>query len=138
MNIRVNKRAMAIAVLAAAAALPTAPAAGQRPALAMLDRLDRGSWELRLRDASRKTERVCFGDPRRLIQLRHPAQNCERLVINDSPSEVTVQYTCKGHGYGRTKIRRETNQLIQIDSQGFVDGMPFAFAAEGRRVGDCV
>lgn len=124
--------------MAGAATLTAAPAAGQRSSLAMLDQLDRGSWELRLRDGSRKVERVCFGDPRRLIQLRHPAHSCERLIVNDSPSEVTVQYTCKGHGYGRTKIRRETNQLIQIDSQGIVDGMPFAFAAEGRRVGDCV
>ena len=128
---------MAMAVLAGAAALTTAPAAGQRASLAMLDQLDRGGWELRARDAGRKTERVCLGDPRRLIQLRHPAQSCERLIVSDGPAEVTVQYTCKGHGYGRTKIRRETNQLIQIDSQGIVDGMPFAFAAEGRRVGDC-
>lgn len=126
-----------MAALAGTAVLTATPAAGQRSSLAMLDQLDRGGWELRLRDASRKVERVCLGDPRRLIQLRHPAHNCERLIVNDSPVEVTVQYTCKGHGYGRTKIRRETNQLIQIDSQGIVDGMPFAFAAEGRRVGDC-
>ena len=29
-------------------------------------------------------------------------------------TEVTVQYTCRGRGYGRTHIRRETNRLVQI------------------------
>jgi hypothetical protein len=48
-----------------------------------------------------------------------------------------VQYTCRGRGYGRTHIRRETSRLVQIDTQGIADGRPFAFAAEARRVGDC-
>jgi len=113
------------------------PAQGQRPALTMLDALDHGRWELRLRGADGGTEQVCLGDPRRLIQLRHPALPCERLVVSDGPDEVTVQYTCRGHGYGRTHIRRESNRLIQIDSQGIANGLPFSFAAEGRRVGDC-
>ena len=118
-------------------AVVAAPAIGQRPTLAMLDQLDRGNWELRTRDATGKSERLCMGDARRLIQLRHPAQACEQLIVSDGASEVTVQYTCRGRGYGRTKIRRETNQLIQIYSQGIVDGMPFVFSAEGRRVGAC-
>jgi hypothetical protein len=42
-----------------------------------------------------------------------------------------------GQGYGRTQIRRETDGLVQIDSQGIVNGLPFAFSAEGRRTGDC-
>lgn len=113
------------------------PAHGQRPALAMLDGLDHGRWELRLRDPEGGTQQICLGDPRRLIQLRHPALPCERLVVSDEPGEVTVQYTCRGHGYGRTHIRRESNRLIQIDSQGIANGLPFSFAAEGRRVGDC-
>ena len=48
-----------------------------------------------------------------------------------------VQYTCRGKGYGRTQIRRESNRLVQIDSQGIADGLPFSFSAEARRVGDC-
>ena len=113
------------------------PASGQRPALAMLDQLDAGRWELRLRDGSGGVERLCVPNGRRLIQLRHPASACDSLIVNDSASEVTVQYTCRGRGYGRTHIRRETARLVQIDSQGIADGLPFAFAAEGRRVGDC-
>ena len=74
---------------------------------------------------------------RRLIQLRHPDASCDKVVVQDSPSEVTVQYTCRGRGYGRTHIRKETNRLVQIDSQGIANGLPFEFNAEARRVGDC-
>lgn len=115
-----------------------APATGQRPSLAMLDQLEKGRWELRTRGESGETQRLCLTDARRLIQLRHPsAANCERLIVDDNAAQVTVQYTCRGQGYGRTHIRRETSRLVQIDSQGIADGLPFAFAAEARRVGDC-
>ena len=130
------RKPIAIAIFGLAAGL-AAPALGDRPALAMLDRLEPGRWELRVRDASGATERICLQDGRRFIQLRHPAAPCERLIVDDAPSEVTVQYTCRGRGYGRTHIRRETDQLIQIDTQGIADGLPFAYAAEARRVGDC-
>jgi len=63
--------------------------------------------------------------------------SCDRLVVEDGPSEVTVQYTCRGQGYGRTSIRRETSRLVQIQSQGIRNGLPFEFSAEARRVGDC-
>lgn len=125
---------LAMAVLALGVAVPVA---GQRPALAMLDQLERGRWEIRMRDEDRTVRSLCLGDGRRLIQLRHPAATCERLIVEDDASQITVQYTCRGQGYGRTHIRRETNRLVQIDSQGIVDGLPFAFAAEARRVGDC-
>lgn len=125
------------AIATAAAAAIGVPALGQRPALAMLDQLEVGRWELRLRDAGGEVERLCLQNGRRLIQLRHPAANCEKLIVSDAASEVTVQYTCRGRGYGRTHIRRETGRLVQIESQGIVDGLPFDFAAEGRRIGDC-
>ena len=131
---RIRKRiALAAAVILTAIAVPVA---GQRPALAMLNQLDAGRWELRERDGG-PVERICLPDARRLIQLRHPASTCERLIVSDSATEVTVQYTCRGHGYGRTHIRRETSRLAQIETQGIVDGLPFAYSVEARRVGDC-
>lgn len=72
----------------------------------MLDRLDTGRWEMRLRDPGSPTERLCVPNGRRFIQLRHPQSNCERFIVQDGPNEVTVQYTCRGKGYGRTHIRR--------------------------------
>ncbi|MDR2858223.1 MAG: hypothetical protein LBV50_10310, partial [Novosphingobium sp.] len=104
----------------------TAPAAGQRPALAMLDQLESGRWELRMRDSAGTVEKICMQDARRLIQLRHPALVCEHLIVDDAASEVTVQYTCRGRGFGRTHIRRETDRLVQIDTQGIADSRPFA------------
>lgn len=114
-----------------------APAGGQPRSLAMLDRIDSGSWELRMREPGAPTQRLCVPSGRRFIQLRHPGRECERFVVQDAPSEVIVQYTCRGRGYGRTHIRRETSRLVQIETQGIADGLPFDFTAEARRVGDC-
>jgi hypothetical protein len=126
-----------LAGLAAAAIAIAVPAFAQKPALAMLDQLEGGRWELHVRDPGGAVERLCLRDGRRLIQLRHPADNCESLVIDDKPSDITVQYTCRGRGYGRTHIRKETGRLVQIETQGIANGLPFSYSAEGRRVGDC-
>lgn len=129
---------IALAVLTGGACLALAmPAHGERSALAMLDQLDSGAWELRQHGVAASTTSLCLDSGRKLIQLKHPGLSCSSVVVEDQTNEVTVQYTCRGQGYGRTQIRRETNSLVQIDTQGIVDGRPFAFAAEGRRVGSC-
>lgn len=118
-------------------ALAWVPAGAQRPSMQMLGRLDAGRWELRPRDGSMPRQ-ICLGeDRRRLVQVRHPGLACDRMVLEDRPDALTVQYTCRGRGYGRTHLRRETSQLIQIETQGIADGLPFELAAEGRRIGDC-
>lgn len=126
-----------VAIAAIALTGMAVPVSGQRPALSMLDELEHGRWELRTRTQGGDAQFICLRDGRGLIQLRHPGDACPRLIIGDTASEVTVQYTCKGRGYGRTHIRRETDRLVQIDTQGIDDGLPFAFAVEGRRIGDC-
>lgn len=112
------------------------PAEAQAPGLAMLDRLQAGQWEIRYRDGA-PARRLCLRSGRGLIQLRHREPNCNRFVVEDGENEVTVQYTCRGNGYGRTNIRRESSILVQIESQGIEGGLPFSFTAEGRRVGTC-
>ena len=102
--------------MAAGVAAFAAPAVGQKQSLAMLDQLESGRWELHLREPGGSVERLCFRDGRRLIQLRHPADSCESLIIDDKPSDITVQYTCRGRGYGRTHIRKETGRLVQIEA----------------------
>lgn len=114
-------------------AMPTAAVAPDFPALA---RLQDGLWELRFRDGS-PSRRICWHDPWRLIQLQHPDLACDRLVIENTPDSTQVQYTCKGKGYGRTAIRRESAQLFQLDTQGLAGGLPFVMTGEGRRLGDC-
>lgn len=125
------------AVLAASLALLPSGVAGQKRSLAMLDSLVDGRWELRVRGDRASAQRICLRDGRGLIQLRHAELNCARTIVEDGPEAVTVQYTCHGQGYGRTHIRRETPQLVQLETQGVAGGLPYDFAAEGRRIGDC-
>ena len=112
------------------------PVAAQAPELAMLDSLERGAWSLRLRSDG-STIRVCVRSGRELIQLRHNQAGCSRYVVGDEADEVTVQYTCRGNGYGRTTIRREDARLVQIRSQGIQGGAPFSLEGEARYIGSC-
>ena len=123
---------MALGLAGAATAVPA-----QAPSLAMLDRLEKGSWQLRERGKDAVVQTVCVGDARRMIQVYHPGATCSRYVIEDTPNSVTVHYTCPGAGHGRTTIRSETNRLVQIDTQGIAEGRPFSQAIEARRTGGC-
>lgn len=124
------------AALAAMLAL-AGPAMGAGPSLAMLDQLSPGRWEVRYREPAAPPQQLCLSSGHGLIQLRHQGAACERFVVEDGPGRVVVQYTCKGRGYGRTHIRKESSQLAQISSQGIANGLPFEFTAEARRVGEC-
>jgi len=126
------KALLAVAVLSGATAVPA-----EAPSLAMLDMLEKGSWQLRERGNTAVAQTMCFGEARKMIQIFHPRANCSRFVIEDSPKSVTVQDTCPGAGHGRTTIRSETNRLVQIDTQGIADGKPFSQAYEARRSGAC-
>jgi hypothetical protein len=120
----------------ASASLLTFPSAAQAPELAMLGTLEKGNWVLRERNGSER-QRVCVRTGRELIQLRHRQPGCSQLIVQDEPDEVTVQYTCRGNGYGRTTIRREGSALVQIRSQGLLNGAPFTLDGEARRQGAC-
>ena len=125
----------ALLVSLVAGAIALSPATAQS-SLGLLSKLDRGLWEVRTRGGT-VMRSICVQDGSELIQLRHRGPACNRFVVEDSANEITVQYTCRGNGYARTHIRRETNSLAQIDSQGIEGGRPFQFAAEARRVGSC-
>ena len=127
-----TKYGLAACALAGATAVPA-----QAPSLTMLDRLEKGQWQLKERDSDTVVQSMCLGDARRMIQLYHPRGTCSRFVIEDGAKSVTVQYTCPGAGHGRTTIRSETNRLVQIDTQGIAEGKPFSQAIEARRIGAC-
>lgn len=112
------------------------PIAAEVAELAMLDTLQPGMWEIRQRaDGVRRN--ICVRNGRDLIQLQHRQAGCTRFVVQDDAQEVTVQYTCRGDGYGRTTIRREGSALVQLQTQGSQGGAPFALAGEARRTGPC-
>jgi hypothetical protein len=121
--------------LALAAVTLALPIVAQSAELAMLDTLTKGAWNFRIRDGAQ--QRICVRDGTELIQIRHKQPGCSRFVVQDGPEEVIVQYTCRGNGYGRTSIRREANGLVQIDTQGIVDGSPFSLSGEARHSGPC-
>lgn len=126
-----------LGTVVAAAAVALTPATAQAPELAMLDSLTPGAWEFRARDDDEAPLRICVRTGRELIQLRHRQAGCERFVVQDEANEVTVQYTCRGTGYGRTSIRKEGSELVQIRSQGTQRGTPFSMVGEARRTGSC-
>lgn len=123
-------------LLGAAALGFSLPALAQADGLAMLAGLSKGEWTIKFRDGA-PDRKICVRSGRELIQLRHRETGCSRFVVEDGAARVTVQYTCPGNGYGRTFIRRETAALVQIESQGIADGLPFQFAGEARRTGTC-
>jgi hypothetical protein len=115
-------------------------AAGPVFAFALADleafsKLERGRWQLR--DSAGAPRAICLGDPSALIQLEHGGARCEQEVVQSDNGGATVQYSCPGRGFGHTSVRVETPRLARIDTQGLVDGRPFSYRTEARKVGNC-
>lgn len=134
------KAALCRALLALAAVLLVSPAAfalagGKLIALASLEP---GLWQLRdLDNKSGAALSICASDPAMLMQVRHRGAECSHTVIANGASEATVHYSCPGKGFGRTSLRVETPRLVQIETQGISDQLPFASRYEARRTGAC-
>lgn len=125
-------KALWVAILGFAAL----PLAAQPDVLVLFKGLTKGEWTVKYRDGS-PDQKLCLKSGEELIQLKHGQSDCSRYVVEESPSQVTVQYTCPKEGFGRTQVRRENPALVQIESQGFASGLPFEVAAEARRTGTC-
>lgn len=105
--------------------------------LAALAQLERGRWRIAESDAERPPRLVCLRDPMMLVQIEHGPAACRRQIVASDEAGGTVQYRCAGRGFGHTRIVVETPRIARIDTQGIVDGRPFAWRAEARRVGVC-
>jgi len=124
----------ALGLLAVGAAAP-AQAPAQPPAALAL--LETGLWELRDLEASAPPARLCISDLRQLLQPVQPEPLCKHFIAEDGGGRTAVAYDCAARGRGRTSLRVETPRLLQIDSQGVVDGRPFDMRYEARRLGTC-
>lgn len=124
------------AIIAVGLTMPMLAAAVSRTSILAFDRLQPGAWQLRALDGS-PPRRICVANGDELIQLGHPGAACSRFVLANDSGLATIHYTCTGHGYGRTTVKVETPELIQLDSQGLIDRAPFQVAYEGRRIGAC-
>jgi len=105
--------------------------------LSLLNTLERGQWNLRAVGAEARLTKICLGNPEVLTQIEHSGVTCERYVIRSTANAVTVSYTCKGQGQGLTTIRKESNRIVHIQSQGIRNNAPFSFSVEGRKIGPC-
>lgn len=139
----IKNRRLTITVFAAAAWIGAGTMAGgaavvfaKAPSLLMPSQLEKGRWTLTGGTAA-PVRRICLGDPQQFVQLEHGHKACAQYIIENTPSVVTVHYSCEGAGYGRTTIRRETNRLVQIETQGVHKGRLFDDRYEARRVGHC-
>ncbi|HEX8239908.1 MAG TPA: hypothetical protein VF574_09240 [Allosphingosinicella sp.] len=129
---RLRRGALGLAGLLAVAAPVLASAL---PELQTFAQLERGRWQLRGVEGEPRS--ICLGDPAAFVQLEHAGLACEHEIVTDSKGAATVQYSCPGRGFGHTSIRIETPRLARIDTQGLVDGRPFSYRAEARKVGAC-
>lgn len=139
MRLKLGKREMWLLTASAVGSLVLAGTGhAQANALGMLEGLSKGEWTVRYRDGT-PSRKICLRRGDELIQLQsqHSDRECSRFVVEDEADEVTVQYTCRGDGYGRTNIRSETATLVQVESQGIAGGLPFQFSAEARKTGQC-
>lgn len=127
------------AILGAVLAMPFvgshAVAAGAAE-LGMLRQLEPGLWSVRYREGA-GASKICVRTGTELLALNPPAANCRRSIVEDGTSQVVVQDSCRGNGYARTSVRRESAKLVQISAQGFGRGVPFTISAEARRTGSC-
>ncbi|MEE9433804.1 MAG: hypothetical protein V3V15_06165 [Sphingorhabdus sp.] len=106
----------------------------------LLDSLQKGLWELRAIGGgpSRAAQsRICIGDAAKLVQIQHGSAKCKQRILSQKADRVTLSYSCPGLGQGVTTIRKESNRLIHIESQGIRNGSPFNFVVEGRRSASC-
>lgn len=134
-------RLLGLAALAAVGIAASAHGFAQSAGVDLLEGLERGRWQLRAVGGGplgSPVSQLCLGDPRLLAQIQHGSNlQCTQLVIRSSATSVTISYSCKGAGQGLTTIRKESGQLVQIQSQGISNNSPFSFAVEARRSGTC-
>ncbi len=121
-----------VALTGTAIALP-APAAA--PGFPLLAKMEKGAWQLTPPVGAKR--RICLRSGQEFFVLRHDAGQCTRFVVKNAPNELTVHLTCGPTGHVRTTLRLETPRLVQIDTQGVIDGSPFSDSFEARRVGTC-
>lgn len=120
-----------------AAAAASANPATAAPPLLMSGLLEKGGWEISTPKSGTAPRRICLGNIQNFVQIEHGPAPCQQYIIDNHANTLIVHYSCEGMGYGRTTIRRETNRLVQIDTQGVHNGRLFDDRYEARRAGRC-
>ena len=96
--------------------------------------LSDGQWALKPVGRSGAAARsLCLGAAAApLAQIEHAGQSCRISTQEFGPREVAFSYDCGSGNNGYTRVRAETNKLVQVDTQGIKGNMPFHNRYEGR------
>jgi hypothetical protein len=102
------------------------------------EKIEAGRWQVRELDNGVAATTVCLGDPAQLVRFEHRrTSGCLSQVLASGEKHATVQYSCRGRGYGHSAVRVETPRSVRIDTQGLSNGRPFSYRLEAQRVGAC-
>ena len=124
-------------IAASAAALAVIATVAVAQSASVMTTAAPGLWELSGVPGARTTLRECVADVTALAQYEHRGRSCPAKVLSDSGKVAVVYYTCPGSDFGRTSLKIVTPRNLKVDTQGISDGLPFAYASEARRVGEC-
>ena len=96
--------------------------------------LSDGQWALKpVGRTSASARSLCLAaSATPLAQIEHSGQNCRISTQEIGPREVAFTSDCGAGNNGYTRVRAETNKLVQIDTQGFKGNMPFHNRYEAR------
>jgi hypothetical protein len=101
-------------------------------------KLEAGRWQVRELDGAVAATSVCLGDPAQLVRFEHRGlPGCSSQILASGEEVATIQYSCRGRGYGHSSVRVETPRAVRIDTQGLSNGQPFSYRLEARRLGAC-
>ncbi|MCL6728548.1 DUF3617 domain-containing protein [Sphingomonas hankyongi] len=96
-----------------------------------------GLYEIAGLPGAKAPARECIGDVTLLGQFEHRRNNCTRKVLASSGNTVTMNYECKGGGFGQSKLTVITPRNLRVETQGISDGLPFNYVLQARRMGEC-
>ncbi len=120
--------------LVGAAALLSGGAVVAQASPQILSFMADGQWSLKSVGRSGAEARsLCLGNAvAPIAQIEHRGQTCRITTQEISPREVAFSYDCGAGNNGYTRVRAETNKLVQVDTQGFKGNMPFHNRYEAR------
>ena len=126
-----------LSIMAAGVALAVGGAAVHAQKPHALANAAPGLWELTGVPGAKAPVRQCIGNLAALAQYEHRAKSCTPTTVSDNGKVTVINYTCPGSDFGRTSIKVVTPRNLRIDTQGISGGLPFAYAIDARRIGEC-
>lgn len=116
-----------VAAIALTAAQPVSTLADLQP----------GLWEVTAAEHKNVLGRQCVADILTLARFEHRGKTCSGKIVKSSGSQASVEYSCRGAGFGHSDIDVLTPRSLRISTQGISGGLPFNYVLQARRVGEC-